>query len=143
MSGYWGDVEKTKNVLTDDGWLRTGDCGWMDEDGYIFLAGRQDDMIIRGGENISPVEVEEVIRSNENVYDCAVIGIANEEWGQEIRAIVELKDGKDITEEELIEFCRGRLAGFKRPKSFIFVDELPRTPMGKILKRELRKQHGS
>jgi acyl-CoA synthetase (AMP-forming)/AMP-acid ligase II len=142
MSGYWGEDEKTKQVLTEDGWLRTGDKGWIDEEGYIFLAGRGDDMIIRGGENISPEEVEDVLYAHPTVEEAAVIGVADPEWGQEVRAVVVLKEGQEATEKELIEFCRSRLAGFKRPRSVVFVEALPRNPMGKVLKKELRQQYG-
>jgi acyl-CoA synthetase (AMP-forming)/AMP-acid ligase II len=142
MSGYWGEEEKTKQVLTEDGWLRTGDQGWMDEAGYIFLAGRGDDMIIRGGENISPEEVEDVLYAHPKVEEAAVIGVADPEWGQEVRAVVTLKEGQEATGEELIEFCRSRLAGFKRPRSVVFVTSLPRNPMGKVLKKELRERYG-
>jgi long-chain acyl-CoA synthetase len=143
ISGYWEEEEKTKQVLTEDGWLRTGDMGWMDEEGYIFLAGRGDDMIIRGGENISPEEVEDVLYAYSKVEEAAVIGVADSEWGQEVSAVVALKDGQEATEEEVIEFCRFRLAGFKRPRSVIFVESLPRNPMGKVLKKELRERYGS
>lgn len=142
MRGYWGEEEKTKQVLTEDGWLRTGDRGWMDEEGYIFLAGRGDDMIIRGGENISPEEVENVLYAHPKVEEAAVIGVADSEWGQQVRAVVALKKGQAATAEELIEFCRSRLAGFKRPRSVVFVETLPRNPMGKVLKTELRKRYG-
>lgn len=142
MSGYWGEDEKTKQVLTKDGWLRTGDKGWMDEEGYIFLAGRGDDMIIRGGENISPEEVEDVLCSHPKVDEAAVIGVADPEWGQELCAVVVLKKGQAATGEELIEFCRSRLAGFKRPRSVVFVEALPRNPMGKVLRKELRQRYG-
>jgi acyl-CoA synthetase (AMP-forming)/AMP-acid ligase II len=142
MTGYWGDEEKSSQVISQDGWLRTGDMGWMDEEGYIYLAGRGDDMIIRGGENISPEEVEDVLDSHYEVEEAAVIGVPDPEWGQEPRAIVVLKKGGNATQEEIIEFCRDRLAGFKRPRSVIFVDSLPRNQMGKVLKKELRKQHG-
>jgi acyl-CoA synthetase (AMP-forming)/AMP-acid ligase II len=142
MSGYWGEDEKTKQVFTEDGWLRTGDKGWIDEEGYIFLAGRGDDIIIRGGENISPEEVEDVLRSHPKVDEAAVIGVADPEWGQELRAVVALKKGEVATGEELIEFSRSRLAGFKRPSSVIFVEALPRNPMGKVLRKELRQIFG-
>jgi acyl-CoA synthetase (AMP-forming)/AMP-acid ligase II len=141
MSGYWGEDEKTKQVLTDDGWLRTGDKGWMDEEGYIFLAGRGDDMIIRGGENISPQEVEDVLYAHPKVEEAAVIGLADEEWGQKVCAVVVLKEGQESTEEELIEFCKSKLAGFKQPRSVVFVEALPRNPMGKVLKKKLRQQY--
>lgn len=142
MKGYWRDEEKTKQVITSDGWLRTGDIGWMDEEGYIYLAGRSDDMIIRGGENISPGEVEDVIHSHAKVEEAAVIGISDPEWGQEPRAIVVLKRGEIATQEEIIEYCRPKLAGFKRPRSVVFVDALPRNPMGKVLRKKLREEYG-
>jgi acyl-CoA synthetase (AMP-forming)/AMP-acid ligase II len=142
MTGYWHDEQKTSQVLTEDGWLRTGDRGWMDDDGYIYLVGRGDDMIIRGGENISPDEVEDVLYSHPKVEDAAVIGVPDEEWGQEPCAIVVLKRGEVATSEEIMEYCRSRLSGFKRPRSVLFVQSLPRNPMGKVLRRELRKHYG-
>jgi acyl-CoA synthetase (AMP-forming)/AMP-acid ligase II len=142
MSGYWGDREKTAQVITEDGWLRTGDQGWLDEDGYIFLAGRGDDMIIRGGENISPEEIENVLYSHPKIEEAAVIGIPDPEWGQQPRAIVVLKKGERATAEEIIEYCHSRLAGFKRPRSVVFIDTLPRNQLGKIVKKILREQYG-
>ncbi len=142
MSGYWKDPTKTAKAIDKEGWLHTGDMGYMDEEGYIYLAGRGDDMIIRGGENISPEEVENVLYCHPCVEECAVIGIPDPEWGQEPRACVVLKVGKSVTTEELVEFCRARLSSFKRPRSVVFVDELPRTSTGKILKRVLRERYG-
>jgi acyl-CoA synthetase (AMP-forming)/AMP-acid ligase II len=142
MSGYWRDEQKTKQVITSDGWLRTGDMGWMDEEGYIYLAGRGDDMIIRGGENISPEEVENVLHSHPKVEEAAVIGVSDPEWGQEPRAIVVLKEGETATAEEIMEYCRSRLSGFKRPRSVVFLDSLPRNPMGKVLRKKLREEYG-
>lgn len=142
MTGYWRDEEKTQQVVTPDGWLRTGDMGWMDEEGYIYLAGRGDDMIIRGGENISPEEVENVLHSHPKVEEAAVIGVPDPEWGQEPRAIVVLKHGETSSQEEIIEYCRSKLAGFKRPRSVIFIDSLPRNPMGKVLRKKLREEYG-
>jgi len=142
MTGYWDDDVKTKMVLTGDGWLHTGDQGWSDEDGYIYLSGREDDLIIRAGENISPEEVENVLCSFPKIEDAACIGIPDPEWGQEPRAIVVLKKGMAASAEEIMEFCKDKLAGFKRPKTVIFVDHLPRNPMGKLLKRELKEKYG-
>jgi long-chain acyl-CoA synthetase len=142
MVGYWKDEEKTSQVMTPEGWLRTSDMGWMDEEGYIYLSGRADDMIIRGGENISPEEVEEVLRSHSKVEEAAVIGVPDVEWGQEPRAVVVLKQGESATPEEMMEYCRSRLAGFKRPRSVVFIDALPRTPMGKVLRKKLREEYG-
>ena len=141
MAGYWKDEEKTAQVMTADGWLRTGDTGYMDEEGYIYLAGRADDLIIRGGENISPKEVEDALYSHPKIEDAAVIGIPDPEWGQECRAVVVLKEGQNATEEEIIEHCRC-LAGFKRPKSIVFIDELPLNQVGKVLKNKLRELYG-
>ena len=143
MTGYWGDEEKTAQVMTSDGRLRTGDKGSMDEEGYIYLAGRGDDMIIRGGENISPEEIENVLHSHPKIEEAAVIGIPDTEWGQEPRAVVVLKKKDAPTAEEIMEYCRSRLAGFKRPRSVVFIDSLPRNAMGKVLKKELREKFGS
>ena len=142
MKGYWEDAEKTNKVIAEDGWLRTGDQGWMDEEGYLYLAGRSDDMIIRGGENISPEEIEDVLRSCPKIEEAAVIGVPDPEWGQEPRAIVVLKKGESATAGEIMEYCRDRLAGFKRPRSVVFLDSLPRNQMGKILKKELKNTYG-
>jgi len=142
MAGYWKDEQKTSQAMTPDGWLRTSDMGWMDEEGYIYLSGRADDMIIRGGENISPEEVEDVLRSHPKVEEAAVIGVPDVEWGQEPRAVVVLKEGESASPEEMMEYCRSKLAGFKRPRSVIFIDALPRNPMGKVLRKKLREEHG-
>jgi len=141
MSGYWRDEQKTAQVMTPDGWLHTGDMGWVDEEGYIYLAGRGDDMIIRGGENIAPEEVENVLYSHPKIEEAAVIGVPDPEWGQEPAAFVVLKSGETATAEEIIEYCRSSL-GFKRPRAVVFLDSLPRNPMGKVLKRVLREQYG-
>jgi acyl-CoA synthetase (AMP-forming)/AMP-acid ligase II len=141
MSGYWQNDQKTAQALTADGWLKTGDKGWIDEDGYVYLAGRGDDMIIRGGENISPEEVEDVLHAHPDIEEAAVIGIPDPEWGQEPCAIVVLKQGKTTSSDEIMSFCRMRLAGFKRPKKIIFTQSLPRNSMGKVLKKELRKTY--
>lgn len=143
MSGYWKDEEKTAKALTPDGWLHTSDMGWRDEDNYFYLAGRGDDMIIRGGENISPEEVENVLRSHPQIDEAAVIGVPDPDWGQQPKAIVVLKEGEKATPEEIMEYCRAKLASFKRPRSVVFVDSLPRNPMGKVLKRVLREEHGA
>ncbi len=142
MTGYWRDEQKTKQAFTTDGWLITGDRGWRDEDGYIFLAGRGDDMIIRGGENISPEELEDVLHSHPKVEEAAVIGVSDPEWGQVPKAVVVLKKGEVATAEELMEYCRAKLASFKRPRSIVFVDSLPRNPLGKVIRKALREQYG-
>jgi len=142
MSGYWKDEAKSAQVITEDGWLHTGDKGWMDEDGYIYLDGRDDDMIIRGGENIAPKEVEDVLHAHPKIDEAAVIGIPDPEWGQVPRAVVVVKKGENIGADEIMESCRAGLAGFKRPRSIVFVDSLPRNQMGKVLKKDLRKEYG-
>jgi len=142
MTGYWQDKEKTEKTIDKEGWVHTGDMGYVDEDGYFYLAGRVTDMIIRGGENISPEEVEAVLRTHPKVEEAAVIGIPDEEWGEQPRAIVVLKQGETATAEDIIEHCRANLSSFKRPRSVVFTNELPRNPMGKVLKRVLREQYG-
>ncbi len=142
MSGYWKDEEKTKKTIDKDGWVHTGDVGYVDDDGYYFLAGRSSDMIIRAGENISPEELENVMRDHPKVEDVAVIGVPDETWGEEPRAVVIPKKGEKPTEEEIMEYCRQNLASFKRPRSVVFVDDLPRNPMGKLIKREIREKYG-
>ncbi len=142
MTGYWQDEQKTAQAFTPDGWLITSDRGWMDEEGYIYLAGRGDDMIIRGGENIAPGEVENALTSHPKVEEAAVIGVPDPEWGQIPRAIVVLKKGETATADEIMEHCRSTLASYKRPRSVVFLDVLPRNPMGKVLKNKLRDQYG-
>jgi acyl-CoA synthetase (AMP-forming)/AMP-acid ligase II len=112
--------------------------GWVDEEGYLYIAGRKDDMIIRGGENIAPAEVEAALQSHPAVEEAAVIGLPDIEWGQRVAAFVVARPGASVSAEELMEFCRQRLATFKKPEVVRFVGELPKNPMGKILRRELR-----
>ena len=143
MRGYWRDEERTKKAFTPDGWYRTGDMGYVDEEGYIYLSGRADDLIVRGGENIGPDEVESVLSTHPKIEEAAVIGVKDIEWGQQVRAIVRLRAGETATEQEIIDFCRPRLAGFKRPSSVVFVEEeLPKTSTGKVLRRTLREKYG-
>jgi acyl-CoA synthetase (AMP-forming)/AMP-acid ligase II len=143
MKGYWRDKEKTRKAFTADGWYRTGDMGYKDEEGYIYLTGRADDVIVRGGENIGPGEVESVLSTHPKIEEVAVIGVKDIEWGQQVRAIVKLKKGETATESEIIDFCRPRLAGFKRPTSVVFVNrEFPKTSTGKVLRRILRQKYG-
>jgi len=143
MKGYWKDEEKTKKAFTPDGWYRTGDMGYVDEEGYIYLTGRADDLIVRGGENIGPDEVESILSTHPEIEEAAVIGVKDIEWGQQVRAIVRLREKGTATEQEIIDFCRLRLAGFKRPSSVVFVkQELPKTSTGKILRRVLREKYG-
>jgi long-chain acyl-CoA synthetase len=141
MLGYWHKPEDTARTITPDGWVRTGDAGYMDADGYIFLQDRIKDMIVSGGENIYPVEVENALMSHAGVADAAVIGVPHVRWGETVMAIVVKAAGSDPTPEELIEHCRARVARYKCPTSVEFRDTLPRNPSGKILKRELREPY--
>jgi acyl-CoA synthetase (AMP-forming)/AMP-acid ligase II len=138
MKGYSGAGGTTSPL--QDGWLPTRDMGWVDEDGYIFLAGRKDDMIIRGGENIAPAEVEAVLYSHPGVDEATVIGIPDVEWGQRVAAVIVPRPDTTLTAADIIEFCRPRLASFKKPDVIRFVDALPRNHMGKVLKKDLRAQ---
>jgi acyl-CoA synthetase (AMP-forming)/AMP-acid ligase II len=135
MKGYAGHET---SPFVDDGWLPTRDMGWVDDGGYVFLAGRKDDMIIRGGENIAPAEVESVLESHPAVEEAAVIGVPDTEWGQRVAAFVVPRAGAQVAPAELGEFCRARLASFKKPDVIRVVAELPRNPLGKVLRRELR-----
>ena len=143
MAGYSNRPEETAAALTPDGWLRTGDGGYLDEDGYLFLTDRIKDMIVSGGENVYPVEVEEALSQHPAVAEVAVIGVPDERWGEAVKALVVPRPGAAVAAEELIAFARERLAGYKLPRSVDFVDELPRTPSGKVLKRELRERYRS
>jgi len=141
MSGYLNREEETSAAIKG-GWLHTGDVGWMDDDNYLYITGRTKDLIIRGGENIAPGEIEGVLQQHDAVEDAAVIGVPDVEWGEEVKALVVLKPGHNATEEELTTFVKGRLASFKAPKFYTFVDDLPRNYLGKVLKTDLRKQYG-
>ena len=138
MAGYWQEESATRDTIRG-GWIYTGDLGYQDQDGYIFLSGRAKDFIKRGGEMISPEEVEQVLRSHPEIDDAAVIGVPDVEWGEEVRALV-VSRSDQVDEGLIIEFCRDKMAGFKRPRSVIFVGELPRNVMGKVLKRDLREE---
>ena len=142
MKGYWRSEAVTQEVVRG-GWLYTGDLGYWDEEGYIYLAGRAKDTIKRGGEMVSPEEVEGVLRAHPAVDDAAVIGVPDIEWGEQVRAVVTLRPNESRpSAAELVEHCRSRLASFKKPESVVFVDELPRNALGKVLKRVLREEYG-
>ena len=138
MAGYWGKPEETAATIDGDGWLRTGDAGYFDSDGYLYLHDRIKDMIVSGGENIYPAEVENVLLSHPAIVDAAVIGVPDEKWGETVRAIVVLGPDAVLDEASLMAHCRANLAHYKCPTSVEAVDALPRNPSGKILKRELR-----
>jgi long-chain acyl-CoA synthetase len=141
MAGYFHRPEETAQALSPDGWLRTGDGGYLDDEGYLFLTDRVKDMIISGGENVYPIEVEEALAQHPGVADVTVIGVPDGRWGEAVLAIVIARPGATVEAAELIAFGRERLASYKLPRAIEIVDELPRTPTGKVLKRELRARY--
>jgi len=141
MTGYWGLPEATAKTIDAEGWLRTGDAGYLDEDGYLYIHDRVKDMIISGGENIYPAEVENAIFGHPDVADVAVIGVPSERWGEEVKAVVVPKPGRSIEAESIIAWARERIAHYKAPKSVDVIEALPRNPSGKILRRELREPY--
>jgi fatty-acyl-CoA synthase len=144
MMGYWNMPDATGATIDADGWLHSGDVGTMDERGYLRIAGRLKDLVIRGGENIHPLEVEELLLEHEKVAEVAIIGIPDPKWGEQVGAVVQPADPTDPpTPDELFTFCRSRLAPFKTPKLWYFVDTFPRTPSGKIQKFVLRDRVAS
>ena len=141
MHGYHNRPDATKEAITPDGWFRTGDIGRVDADGFVFIEDRLKDMIISGGENIYSVEVERALTDHPAVLDAAVFGIPDEKWGEAVKAVVELSAGQQTSPEELIAWCREKLAHYKCPRSVDITDVLPRNPTGKLLKRDLRKPY--
>ncbi len=141
MVGYWQNDVATSKTLRD-GWLRTGDMARMDADGYLYLVDRKNDMIVSGALNVYPSEVERILQEHPDIFEVAVIGVPSEKWGEEVKAIVVLKDGANVTVADIINFCEGKLAGFKKPKTVEFIDKLPRNLTGKILKKDLRERFG-
>ncbi len=136
MEGYWGAKEKTRVTVDDEGWIHTGDLGYLDDEGYLYLVGRAGDMIIRGGENIAPDEVEAVLYEHPDVLEAAVVGVPDEEWGERVVASVVLREGAPGV-DVLMDHCRKHLASFKRPERIVVMTELPRTSTGKLLRRDL------
>jgi malonyl-CoA/methylmalonyl-CoA synthetase len=141
FKGYWKQPERTAEAFTLDGWFKTGDLGFLGPDGYLTLCGRSKDLIISGGLNIYPPEVERVLAEHPDIAACAVIGCPDREWGERVTAVVVLHELNSVSAEELIRFCRERLAPYKTPKSVVFRNELPRNAMGKVQKAELRKEN--
>jgi acyl-CoA synthetase (AMP-forming)/AMP-acid ligase II len=137
MKGYYKQPDRTAEAIVD-GWLHTGDIGHLDADGFLHITDRKKDLIISGGFNVYPSEVEQVIWSHPSVLDCAVIGVPDPQWGEAVKAVVELKPGTSVTGAELIGLCKERLGSVKAPKSVDFIASLPRSPVGKVLKKDLR-----
>ncbi len=138
MKGYWNLPEATAEVIKN-GWLHTGDIGYIDPDGYFFITDRKKDIIIKGGENISPRTIEEVLYTHPKVAEAAVIGIKDPVYGEDIKAFVTLKPGQTVSKEEIMEFCKANLKRFRVPKELVIMQAMPKTLVGKILKKELRK----
>lgn len=134
---YWRNPEATEAAFAG-GWFHSGDLAKFDDEGYLYIVDRKKDMIITGGENVYPREIEEVLYEHSAISELAVIGVPDETWGESILAVVRTREGASLTGDEVIDFCRERLAGYKKPRYVIFVDEIPRNPSGKVLKRELR-----
>jgi len=139
MKGYWDNPEASAETLRG-GWLHTGDLASMDEDGYLYLQGRKKDMIIRGGENIYPVEIEAVLENYPKVAECAVIGVPDSYWGEIVKAVIVLKPGETASAEEIIDYCKQHLASYKKPAVVEFRKSLPRNAMQKVLKTALRDE---
>jgi len=138
MKGYWNRPEATAETIEKDGWLHSGDMAKMDRDGFLYIMDRKKDMIISGGENIYPAEIEDALLDHPKIADVGVIGYAHEKWGEAVKAVVVIQPNQQLTEKELIDWCQGRIGRYKIPKAVVFTDAIPRTPTGKILKRELR-----
>jgi acyl-CoA synthetase (AMP-forming)/AMP-acid ligase II len=141
MKEYYKDPKATAEAMRG-GWFHSGDVVRRDAQGYVYVVDRKKDMIISGGENIYPAEIEEVLYSHPKILECAVIGVFDEKWGESVKAVVVCKPGEQLTEEEVIEYCKQHLASYKKPRSVDFVDSLPRNAIGKVLKRVLKEQYG-
>jgi long-chain acyl-CoA synthetase len=139
MKGYWRNEKATAETLRD-GWLYTGDLGWADENGYLHIVDRKKDVIISGGLNIYPREIEEVLNKHIGVKETCVVGMPHDKWGEAVIAYCVLNEGAIVDKEELFELCKGHLASYKKPKDIHIVAELPKSSYGKILKRELKQQ---
>lgn len=140
VDGYHGNAEATAASIRD-GYFTVGDIGYLDEDGYLYIVDRVKDMIIAGGVNIFPAEIEEVLREHPGVFDAAVIGLPDDDLGERAHAVIQAREGQSVSDEELLALCESRLAKYKWPRSFERVDELPRNPFGKVLKKDLRAPH--
>ncbi len=138
MKGYWNMPDETEKAITADGWFRSGDAGFLDGDGYVFIHDRVKDMIVSGGENVYPAEVENVLMAHPGIADVAVIGVPHDKWGETAKAMVVKAADVEVTEQEIIDYAREHLARFKCPTSVEWIDVLPRNPSGKILKKDLR-----
>ena len=142
MKGYYRDPDKTAQTIDADGFLHSGDLGYI-KNGQFFVVDRMKECINTGGEKVFPIEVEEVLHEHPKIDQVCVIGVPDEEWGEIVRAIVILKEGETMTQEEVIQFVEGKIAGFKKPRSVLFVKEFPISPVGKVLRSKIREQFGT
>jgi acyl-CoA synthetase (AMP-forming)/AMP-acid ligase II len=142
-AGYWDDKEMTARLITEDEWLYTGDMGYLDDEGLLYISGRRGDMIISGGMNIFPAEIEDVLRTHPLVADIAVVGLPHEKWGETVCAVVQPVPGSTIDVDEVVAYCTRHLAGFKKPRTVHVIDELPRTAGGKPKKFLLREWYAN
>jgi acyl-CoA synthetase (AMP-forming)/AMP-acid ligase II len=141
FAGYWREPEQTAAALGADGWLRTGDLARVDDEGYIFIVDRRKEMLVSGGFNVYPSEVESVLAQHPAVYEVCVVGVPDERWGETVKAVVVLRDGAQADDGDLMDFCRGRLADFKRPRSVDFVPHLPKNGNGKLSRKDVREHY--
>lgn len=141
FAGYWRAEEQTREALDENGWLRTGDLARVDREGYIFIVDRKKEMLVSGGFNVYPSEVESVLAQHPAVYEVCVIGVPDDRWGEAVKAIVVLRDGQQALDQEIMDFCRGRLADFKRPRSIDFVPRLPKNGNGKLSRKDVREPY--
>ncbi len=139
MMGYWKNDELTRKTKRN-GWFYTGDMGYLDENDYLFLVDRKADMIVTGGENVYPKETEDILYQHPAIMECAVVSAPDEKWGERVQAVVVLKPEKTTTEEELVEHCKQNLSGYKCPKAIEIWSDIPKTPIGKILRKDVKKQ---
>ena len=141
MKGYWNRSDATAEAIDAHGFFRTGDAGYFDADGFLYIHDRVKDMIVSGGENVYPAEVENAIFGHPGVADVAVIGVPDEQWGEAVKAIIVAKPGEDVSSDSIVAWARERIAGYKCPKSVDFIEALPRNPSGKILRKDLREPY--
>ena len=140
MQGYWGDDARTREAIDAEGFMHTGDLATMDEEGYVNIVGRSKDMVIRGGENVYPREIEEFLYRHPKIQDVQVVGVPDQRFGEELCAWIVVKPGHTLTEDEVRDFCKGKIAHYKVPKYLRFVTEFPMTVTGKIQKFKIREQ---
>ena len=140
FKGYYKNPEANKKSFLGE-WLTCEDVGYLDEEGYLHLVDRAKDMVVSGGENIASVEVENVLVTHPAIFECAVIGVPDDKWGERVHAVISLHEEGSVTPEEIMEWCRDKIAGFKRPRSVDIVDEIPKNPSGKTLKRKIRDKY--